>query len=988
MIFDAHKRERAYLEKYTNLKYKKAVSWLVPNIDIFRCNKKNKGERQKMKFAKSKTAISLIALFLMLTFAVSIVALPVVNAATNYFTTWLYVASSASAAGVKVGMTMVLVAWTADMPPDTGEILGVVSSPTGRAGWHGMKIQVWDPDNETEVLDMPYSDPVGANWINFIPTKVGTYRIQAIFPYTDKEIKTTLASGGSFFVAGDHFIYSAAVSPIATFEVLAEAPSEWIESPLPGDYWTRPIASAARQWYTLTGNWLGSYANVWPMGSSGGNVGSYGYGLAPESAHVLWSKPFFIGGLADERFGDINYQTAHYQGVEFSPTIILDGKIHWTPRYTTHSSKGWEVIDLYSGETLYKNFSDTKPSIGQILLYESPNQHGELAYLWETGGGGFFFGGGTPVAAPQVVTVARAIQTANLSVIRTGAPYKVNRTATPISTGTVWRMVDAVTFQNICWIGNVSATGTQVYGKDGSILYYNMVNYGTTASPNYRVTVWNSSGGTMVASQSGTGVWQWRPAGGDFGAENPYFGSGDFMNPTTMDYDIMHNGALFYTQNFTIPNIYGERNALLNETGSIRAIRQDDFMIVGTQGRNDKRGIVPGFMMGINLKAGQQGTQLWKTTFTPPFVDIDKNVTTAGMFTGGFSLLGVYPEDNIMVFGETKQLKVWVYDLKTGKQLWTTGDEIPQYNFYGQSVTVIDHKVIIYGGYAGTFFAHNATTGELIWRYDAENVGQESPYGNYPAQISGVADGKIYTTSWEHSYTHPLIRGPNLRCINVTDGKLIWSFLDFGGGLAISDGIVIHSNSMDNEIYAHGKGPSATTVAASPDISVYGNSVMIKGTVTDQSPSGRRNTNDKLDWTLKGTPAISDEDMEAWMEYKFLQQVFPANAKGVEVTLDTIDPNGNFIHIGTVTSDVNGVYGYAFKPEVPGDYQIMATFAGSKSYGPSFATTYLSVDEAPVATEPPAYPQPIDFTWTIVGVGIAMIIAVAIAAVLILLRKK
>ena len=35
---------------------------------------------------------------------------------------------------------------------------------------------------------------------------------------------------------------------------------------------------------------------------------------------------------------------------------------------------------------------------------------------------------------------------------------------------------------------------------------------------------------------------------------------------------------------------------------------------------------------------------------------------------------------------------------------------------------------------------------------------------------------------------------------------------------------------------------------------------MIKGTVTDSTPTGRRNTNDIVDWTLEGTPAISDEE--------------------------------------------------------------------------------------------------------------------------------
>jgi hypothetical protein len=54
---------------------------------------------------------------------------------------------------------VLLVAWTAEYPR-TGETSVSFPTPNGRAGWYGMQIQVWDPDNETEILDMPYSDPV------------------------------------------------------------------------------------------------------------------------------------------------------------------------------------------------------------------------------------------------------------------------------------------------------------------------------------------------------------------------------------------------------------------------------------------------------------------------------------------------------------------------------------------------------------------------------------------------------------------------------------------------------------------------------------------------------------------------------------------------------------------------------------------------------------------------------------------------------------
>ncbi|MCW3995753.1 MAG: PQQ-binding-like beta-propeller repeat protein [Candidatus Bathyarchaeota archaeon] len=939
-----------------------------------------------------KTIAILIMMVLTLTTAIPLLSIPLSHAATVNFYSYIYVATSAGPRGVGVGEKMLLVAWTADMPPDTGEILGVVASPTGRAGWYGMQIKVWDPDNETTTLDMPYSDPVGANYISYTPTKVGTYRVQAIFPYTDKELKTTLVSGGSVYTAGDHYIYSAAVSPIETFEVHSEPTQQWIESPLPTGYWTRPISGASRTWYTLAGNWLGGAANVWPMGSSGGNVGTYAWGSAPESAHILWSKPFFLGGITDERFGDSAGHTAHYQGVEFSPTIILDGKIHWSPRYTTHGNKGYEIIDLYTGETLYLDWNATRPAFGTIYKYESPNQHGTFSYLWDTGQTVSFFGvTGTPIKLPEVVTVSRVVQTANLSVIKVGNPYKLNRTTTPLTTGTIWKMIDAHTGNTICYIANVSTSGTQVYGTDGSILYYNLVNKGTTTNPRYYCTVWNSSAGTMVASQSGTGYWQWRPAGGDFGAENPYFGTGDFMNPMSMDWDIVHNGEVFYSQNFSIPNIIGPFNSILNETGTIRAIRQDDIMIVGTQGRNDKRGVVQGWMIGISLKPENKGAQLWKTTFTPPFVDIDKNITTASMFTGGFTLNGVYPEDGIMVFSEVKQLKVWVYDLYTGQPLWETKPgELPQYNFYGQSVLVMDHKVIIYGGYAGQMNAYDAKTGEKVWTYNALGIGDESPYGNYPITVSAISDDKIYTTSWEHSYTIPLIRGPNLRCINVTTGEEIWSILDFGGGVAVGDGRLVSSNSMDNMIYCYGKGLSGTTVSAPQTLTTLGSSVMITGTVTDQTPTGRRTTNDKIDFTLKGTPAISDEDMGRWMEYLFMQQAYPADAKGVPVDLYAIDPNGNYIPIGTTTSDIHGNFGIMFTPEVPGTYQIHASFAGSKSYGSSSATTYMAVGEAP-ADAPTSTPQPAsvaDIYFVPAIVGLFVFMAVIGAIIILMLRKR
>jgi hypothetical protein len=194
---------------------------------------------------------------------------------------------------------------------------------------------------------------------------------------------------------------------------------------------------------------------------------------------------------------------------------------------------------------------------------------------------------------------------------------------------------------------------------------------------------------------------------------------------------------------------------------------------------------------------------------------------------------------------------------------------------------------------------------------------------------------------------------------------------------------------------------------------------MFTGTVTDQSPSGRQNINGGLDFMLKGTPAISDEDMQAWMEYMFMQREFPANAKGVQVHLTATDPNGNFQDIGTATSDTSGNFGLAWTPPVPGVYKVTATFAGSKSYGGSFATTYFNVQPAaatspaaatptpqPTLTAPPPTttapvqttapptspavvpPTSAEPTTTYIAIGSAVVVIVLVAAALVLRKRK
>jgi outer membrane protein assembly factor BamB len=244
---------------------------------------------------------------------------------------------------------------------------------------------------------------------------------------------------------------------------------------------------------------------------------------------------------------------------------------------------------------------------------------------------------------------------------------------------------------------------------------------------------------------------------------------------------------------------------------------------------------------------------------------------------------------------------------------------------------------------------------------------------------ANIADGKMYAYNTEHSATVPITRGWKFHCINATTGERIWQVAIPGAASKhtadigpIHDGYV-QLFSSDGYMYWFGKGKSATTVTA-PDIAApLGTAVLIKGTVLDQSPA------------QPGTPCVSTDSVAAWMEHVHLQRDLPANVTGVTVSLDTVDPNGNYVHIDDVTTDgYSGTFGYTWEPEVPGQYTVTATFMGDDSYGSSFAQTYVTVGPAPTVA-PTTEPEPApDYTWTIVGMGIAIIIAVVIATILIL----
>jgi hypothetical protein len=208
-----------------------------------------------------------------------------------------------------------------------------------------------------------------------------------------------------------------------------------------------------------------------------------------------------------------------------------------------------------------------------------------------------------------------------------------------------------------------------------------------------------------------------------------------------------------------------------------------------------------------------------------------------------------------------------------------------------------------------------------------------------------------------------------LHAIDAYTGKGLWNISGwfYSHGNVVADGYLVGLNGYDLQLYCFGRGPSATTVTASPSVITNGSTVLIQGTITDQSPG------------QKGTPCVSKESMRAWMEFLHMQKPCPTTSTGVPVQLLAMrHSDRSIIEIGTVTSDTSG-FKYEWTPPDDDLYTITASFAGDESYGSSWGYTGLSVGPTPAA-EPEPEPVVIpDYTAVFAGI----IAAVAVVGILV-----
>ena len=263
-------------------------------------SKKIEGKKE-MKILKNRIITIAIALILLSSMVATMVVLP--NAkATDPPKTWPTVSFlSVSPNPIGVGQPVSIVMFIDKANPLSQGIWGMRFS--------GYSINVTNPSGESEILGPFTADAISAAYTTYVPDEVGNYTI--IFTFPAQVIVNT--NPPPTWLAYNHpdqinDTYAKSISNTVTLIVTETPVQNWPEAPLPTDYWTRPINALNRGWAQIAGNWLAGAAipNRYNPYSTG-----------PESAHVLWTRPFWEGGIGGGMAGATSYLR---DDVAFTPT--------------------------------------------------------------------------------------------------------------------------------------------------------------------------------------------------------------------------------------------------------------------------------------------------------------------------------------------------------------------------------------------------------------------------------------------------------------------------------------------------------------------------------------------------------------------------------------------------------------------------------------------------------------------------------------------
>jgi outer membrane protein assembly factor BamB len=680
----------------------------------------------------------MIAIFLMLTMAIPLTFLATTSAHTPSWNIPSFAYLAAQPSPVGIGQTVQVYMWVDAPFPSAAE-----GNDIRR---HDYKLTITAPDGSIDVKTWPIIwDTTGVQYHSFAPDQVGTYTLLFEYPSQIFTWNTTAVRAWN----GDTFMADNATATVIVQQEPLSAPV--LSYPLPSEYWSRPIEGQNTDWYSISSNWLNApFILVGDSGTQGAvsscdTQGGYGRfqpdGIAPNSPHVIWTRPIQDGGVVGgdiyELTGETYYMGGSYN-VRFRDAIVMYGRLYFEESWGNSGSGGdFICVDLQTGQELWRINATTiasvgKPVMGYLYCYDMMNQHGIIP-------NGLLF----------TQNFARAYDP------MTGRVLGLNITNVP--------------------------NGMAASGPQGEVLRYV---YNSAAKS---LGQWNSSkvfvvetSGTIDASTAARYDWNktlsigpgtWTPirhlisdnllllTQGSFGGpRDPQPG----MNVTAVSIKAETAGQILWTKYYPVaPN---------NETRKIMAIDED----AGTFITQDKESL------RLTAFSIVDGSQVW--TVEPDNANWDTMRSTS---------LSAY--GNLYVSGFDGILSC--YDMKNGDLLWTYGNGGEGNTTYSGLETAWGHYPIfvdviadgkIYLGtsehspdspfYKGTDFrCINASTGEEMWTMMGWGTGM------YVGQSDIVAEGSFIYLNCYDMQIYTVGKGPSAMTIEAPKASI-----DLGKSLIIS----------------------------------------------------------------------------------------------------------------------------------------------------------------------------------------------------------
>ncbi|MGB9959113.1 MAG: hypothetical protein ACPLKQ_01145 [Candidatus Bathyarchaeales archaeon] len=317
-----------------------------------------------------------------------------------------------------------------------------VSPALHRGRYHtSYVVEIQKPDgNIVKVGPMDSYSGDATAWFEYIADQEGTWKLR--FKFNGSYFPEADVPGG-FMEPSTVHLRSAYYEPSSTDwqelkVVEGLVVQSWPESPLPTDYWTRPVSPENREWWSILGDypWYGPGGGTnWPENTNVYWSDRYRfipYVQGPNSAHIVWKRQGALAGIMGGYMGQISYGAGEGTYADV-PSIIFEGRCYQsvTKPFNGVTQTVWQCYDLRTGEIYWERTSVSAPSV--------------IEY---TGGGAAVPG----AVHSQVGVGAALVYIGGGRLIKyhpwTGA-VSLNESISPFTTGTYYRNGYALSVQTI-----------------------------------------------------------------------------------------------------------------------------------------------------------------------------------------------------------------------------------------------------------------------------------------------------------------------------------------------------------------------------------------------------------------------------------------------------------------------------------------------------------------------------------------------------------